>query len=155
MIFFISLEGFQSTGGRYPSTCLIMYLEKGRVLSQLNVHEEFYVPAWWVYYTPPSWLSLHRKLGDSRNTSTLITNALCITNTNSNMKTFNLPDSDIPSVQSIAALVIDRWWWRRPWWSEVLALIDSSTPSARPNIWIYIFQFMCLWAKQQMWQKKT
>lgn len=29
------------------------------------------------------------------------------------MKTFNhfnLPDSDIPSVQSIAALVIDRWW---------------------------------------------
>ena len=26
MIFFMSLEGFQSTGGRYPSTCLIMYL---------------------------------------------------------------------------------------------------------------------------------
>lgn len=51
--------------------------------------------------------------------------------TNSKMKTFNhfnLPDSDIPSVQSIAALVIDRWWWRRPWRSQLWGftrLIDS------------------------------
>jgi hypothetical protein len=139
MIFFMSLEGFQSTGGRYPSTCLIMYLSAlhdKQTICKTPFCTPFCTPYFPVKHpkvrpdqsvvlgchglpgkhqgkTPATlWNSVEIK---TREPSAMVPMVpIC-----SKFETWVLrgpagpvaaPDSDISGVQSIAALVVDRWW---------------------------------------------
>lgn len=96
MIFFISLEGFQSTGGRYPSTCLIIYLATSRKKNETE-----------------SKVTRRKRLISLLYSAVIAFLAVSIRRVLV-LASGPKPDTYIPSVQSVATLVIDGWWRRRP-----------------------------------------